>query len=40
MEYIIGILIRVMNFILSVIPDGYLYIKKFLKERKDNKEND
>lgn len=38
MEYIINLAIKVINTILSVIPDGYLYIKKFFEERKKNKE--
>lgn len=34
MEYIINIVIKVLNSILSVIPDGYLYIKKRFLRRK------
>lgn len=38
MECIIGIVIKVINFILSTMLDGYLYTKEFVKERKKNKE--
>lgn len=38
MDYIVGIVIKVINFILSIMLDGYLYIKDFIKERKKNKD--
>jgi len=36
-EYIIGIVIKIIDFIFSTMLDGYLYIKELFKERKKNK---
>ncbi len=38
MDILIGIIIKVINFILSTMLDGYLYTKEFIEERKKNKE--